>query len=212
MDLSILPLRSFALLPLLGLLAQEPSSRGVHEADGPSVDGSTPRDGAHSADLPMTENWYRFFCGPGWDPDNTTPCGQYGNGDTYHGCANSVNSHGARLTVLSGDSAVDDVVLMAFGERSSSLSIVLQGATHSLPGLPFGDGVRCLTGSPRRLYTHQAVDGVIIAPRITEPSIRTRSAALGDPIPSPAMRYYQVWYRDGPSGFNITSGIRIDWP
>ena len=212
MDLSILPLRSFALLPLLGVLAQESSSRGTHDGGGLAPDSSIPRSGTHAAEQPLTENWYRFFCGPGWDPDTTTPCGPHGNGSPYRGCANSANPQGARLDVQSGDSAADDVVLTASGERSSSLSIVLQGSTRSIAGLPFGDGVRCATGVTRRLYTQQAVDGVISAPQINEPSIRTRSAALGDPIPSPAFRYYQVWYRDGPGNFNITNGLRIDWP
>ena len=212
MDLSTLPLRSFALLPLLALPAQGPASRDTHEGGAPSLDESPPRSGPATLHEQDTEYWYRFFCGPGWDPDTTMHCGQHGNGEAYHGCANSVDPHGARLIVSSGDAALDDVVLLSFGERPSALSIVLQGSTHSVPGLAFGDGVRCVTGTLKRLYTRQAVDGVFVAPLPGEPSIRARSAALGDPIPSPGIRYYQVWYRDGGANYNITNGLRIDWP
>ena len=177
-----------------------------------SGDESVSRDRGASPDGQPTENWYRFFCGPGWDPDTTTPCGLHGNGAPFHGCASSASAQGARLEVEFGDAALDDVVLISYDEPPSALSIVLQGPSRSNPGLVFGDGVRCITGSLKRLYKRNAVAGILVAPLPGERSIRVLSAALGDPIPSPASRYYQVWYRDGPGHFNISSALQIDWP
>lgn len=218
MDSSILPLRSFAILSLpaiLGLLASDPPVSGeglVSRGPDTSVDESDSRSRSANADPQLTRNWYRYFCGPGWDPGTTTPCGIHGNGAPFHGCRNSAEVSGARLNVLSGDAELDDVVLTAYGERPSALSIVLQGPSKSTAGLPFGDGVRCVTGTLKRLYTRIAAGGTLTAPEGAELSIRNRSAALGDPIPSPGVRYYQVWYRDGPGHFNITSALQIDWP
>jgi len=174
--------------------------------------GCTWGGGDDTAGTDGTQNWYGHFCSPGSDPSVTVPCGEWGNGIAYHGCQSSANVNGAALTVDSGDCVLDDVVMIAYDERPGALSIFLQGAQRTSSGLVFGDGVRCVSGSLKRLYTHSAPGGAITAPQSGEPSIRTRSAALGDTIPSPASRYYQVWYRDGPGHFNITSALQIDWP
>lgn len=215
MNPSLLPLRSFAILASLGAFASDPPASGGAPVDrGPdsSVDESDSRRTGTDAGSEFTENWYSYFCGPGWDPAVTRPCGPHGNGATYYGCANSAESSGARLDIQSGDATLDDVVLLAHGERPSALSIVLQGPQKTPGGLTFGDGVRCVSGSLKRLYTRVAAGGVLVAPEGGELSIRSRSAALGDPIPSPGVRYYQVWYRDGPGHFNITSALQINWP
>jgi hypothetical protein len=183
--------------------AGEPASDGS---------GSGARDRGASGGEHYTENWYQHFCGPVWDPAVIVPCGVYGNGVSYHGCRSATNAFGGALTVASGDAELDDVVVLAYDVRAGALVIVLQGPQKVATGLPFGDGVRCIGGSLKRLYTGQAAGGTFSAPDAGEASIRTRSAALGDPIPSPAVRYYQVWYLDGPGHFNITSGLQINWP
>jgi hypothetical protein len=219
----IFQLRSFAIFSLAGLTSSPLLATGVfpHSAEGPPLVslGRETGPGGSSSGIPgagataqPTENWYQFFCGPGWDPAVIVQCGIHGDGSPYHGCGNSADAHGGRLIVDSGDAAADDVVLYAFGERPGALSIILQGPSKTAGGLPFGEGVRCVSGSLKRLYSRIATGGVVIAPLSGEPSIRTRSAELGAPIPSPATRYYQVWYRDGVGHFNITSALQIDWP
>ena len=98
MGSSILPLRSFVLLASLGVLASDPPASGGSPVDrGPdsaSNESDTRRSNAN-AESELTENWYRFFCGPGWDPAVTRPCGIHGNGASYHGCANSAEASGA---------------------------------------------------------------------------------------------------------------------
>ena len=221
MDSSILPLRSFALLSLPAILAfpgfapgASPAPGGGPVVRGPdsSVEDTTSRDRGAAGEVVLTQNWYAYFCGPGWDPDTTVPCGRHGIGAPFHGCANSASALGARLNIEYGDAAEDDVVLISTDEPPTALSIVLQGPSRSTSGLVFGDGVRCVNGPLKRLYKRNAVSGVMVAPIAGERSIRVLSASLGDPIPSPSSRYYQVWYRDGPGHFNISSALQIDWP
>jgi len=82
-----------------------------------------------------------------------------------------------------------------------------------------GQGVRCITGSLKRMYLKAAVAGSISAPGPNDPSISARSAALGSPIPPGEHRYYGVYYRDpiilggcpAGSGFNITQQLDVLW-
>jgi hypothetical protein len=84
----------------------------------------------------------------------------------------------------------------------------------------FGDGLRCVGGSLKRLYSKPASGGVVYAPHPGDPSITARSAALGDPISSGATRYYMTYYRDpsatfcpNPPGgtFNGSNAVSIVW-
>jgi hypothetical protein len=157
------------------------------------------------------------YCfGDDLDPLVTTDCPCSNFGAAGHGCANAVNSQGARLTG-SGSTSPDTAQLTSTGELNSSLSIFLQGTTTTNAGLLFGDGVRCVSGSLKRLYVHNAVGGSVTAPSGSDLSITARSAQLGAPIPAGAMRYYQVYYRDPNLGFcsglgyNISNAQPIQW-
>jgi hypothetical protein len=142
------------------------------------------------------------------------PCGN--TGSPGHGCDNSAATGGALLS-SSGVASLssDSVLLTSSGELSTALSIVLQGSSVTAP-IAFGDGLRCAGGSLKRLYTKHAIGGVVHAPEAGDPSISSRSAALGDLIPFGATRAYQVYYRDPnlgfcPGGFNVSSAVAIAW-
>jgi len=145
------------------------------------------------------------------------PCGN--RGIYGRGCENALGSGGAWLATT-GSQSPDTIVLHAAGEISSALSIVLQGGDLILGSSAYGDGLRCVGGHMKRLYTRSAVNGRINVPEAGDPSITARSAALGDPIAPGAARCYQVYYRDpnpnycpAPLGdtFNTTNGLRIVW-
>jgi len=153
--------------------------------------------------------------------DNTAfppcPCGN--TGMTNRGCDNSAATGGA-LLIASGNTTPDTVVLTSSFELPSVLSIFLQGQANIFPGVVFGDGVRCVNGTLKRLYTHNASGGIVSAPVGTDLSITARSAALGDTINPGEMRHYQVYYRDpvltfcpAPTGnsWNVSSWISITW-
>ena len=150
-----------------------------------------------------------------------TPCPCGNNGLSGAGCENSGATGGAILA-SSGTTVPDALVLSSSGELPTVLSIFLQGDNQTPAGLTFGDGVRCASGSLKRLYVRNASGGVATAPNfgLGDPPITTRSATLGDTIPSGGTRYYQVYYRDpqltfcpNPPGnsWNVSSGLRVVW-
>jgi glucose/arabinose dehydrogenase len=151
------------------------------------------------------------------DGTQTTPCPCNNSGLPGHGCNNSAATGGAQISAT-GTTSPDTVVLKSTGELPSALSIFLQGDT--LTSAVFGDGVRCANGNLKRLYSKNAVGGVVSAPTGAERSITARSAALGDAIPPGATRHYQVYYRDPSSTFcpnppgdtwNVSDGLHITW-
>jgi hypothetical protein len=142
------------------------------------------------------------------------PCSN--NGSAGHGCENSVATGGAVLTMtgIAGLSA-DTIQFSSSGELPSALSILLQGSASIAP-VNFGDGLRCASGTLKRLYRTNAISGTAKAPQSGDPSVSVRSAALGDPIPLGATRAYQMYYRDPnlgfcASGFNSSSAAAITW-
>jgi hypothetical protein len=136
------------------------------------------------------------------------------------GCDNSSATGGAQL--LSGGTASlagDTVRFLTNGERSTALSVVLQGTALASSGIIYGQGVRCVGGTLRRLYTKAASGGSITAPGAGDPSVSARSTALGDPIGLGQHRYYLVYYRDpivlggcpATSTFNATQTLDVIW-
>jgi hypothetical protein len=145
------------------------------------------------------------------------PCGN--SGAPGHGCENSSTTGGALLTAA-GFTSPDSVVLTSSFEKPTAFSIFIQGPASLTNPLVFGDGVRCVGGSLKRLYIKSAVGGVVSAPVGADPSITARSAALGDPIAPGSTRYYQTWYRDPAPAFcvhppsdtsNVSNGYSIVW-
>ena len=145
------------------------------------------------------------------------PCAN--TGVAGHGCENSAATGGAQL-VANGQAFNDTLSLTSSGELASSLSIFLQGNAHIPNGVVFGDGVRCVAGALKRMYSKSAVGGVASAPTAGDLSIRAQSANLGDPIAPGTWRWYQVHYRDPstsfcptPQGgsFNVSNGIEVRW-
>jgi hypothetical protein len=149
-----------------------------------------------------------------------TPCPCANNGLPGHGCENSSTTGGALLSMTGSPSLnADDVQFTCSGEKPAALSFVLQGATQIGPA-SYGDGLRCIAGTLKRLYVRNASSGVVVAPLSGELSVSAQSAALGSPITVGTSRYYQVAYRDpsptfcvAPTGgtLNISNAIRIDW-
>jgi choice-of-anchor B domain-containing protein len=153
------------------------------------------------------------------DGSLVTPCPCSNFGGAGRGCDNSAATGGALLS-SSGTTSPDTLVLSQVGEIGSSSSVFLQGDATSSSGITFGDGVRCVAGSLKRLYTKSASSGSATAPTGGDPSISARSAALGDPIAPGSTRYYQVYYRDAnlsfcpaPQGdsWNVGNGLVVNW-
>ena len=145
------------------------------------------------------------------------PCANFGL--PGHGCANSAQTAGALLEA-EGDTNLDAVTLVARDLLPSALAVVLQGDAADPNGAVFGDGLRCVSGALRRLYTRHALFGLVSVPGPGEPGLRARAQALGDPLPAGALRGYQVYYRDPAPGFcpapsgntwNVSNAAEIQW-
>lgn len=150
---------------------------------------------------------------------SATSCPCANNGQSGRGCQNSAVAGGA-LLYATGAVGPDTVVLQAYGELPSALSIFLQGNATLIPAVNFGDGLRCAGGILKRLYVKNASGGFVSAPGPGDPSVSQQSANLGDPIPPGERRYYQVYYRDANVGFcpdppgstfNVTNALKIIW-
>jgi hypothetical protein len=160
---------------------------------------------------------FTSFCFGNGSLATACPCSN--TGLLGRGCENSSSTGGALLTA-SGSAAPDTVVLTSSNELPHPLSIFLQGTTDNTSGIVFGDGVRCVSGTLKRLYSKTAAGGTAVAPQAGDPSITARSAALGDPITPGQTRSYQVYYRDNVLGFcpnppgdafNVSNALRVDW-
>ena len=136
------------------------------------------------------------------------------------GCDNSSSTGGAILAATGNASlTLDTVVFSTSAEKPTATSILLQGNASNPTGAAFGQGVRCVAGSLKRLYTKNAVSGAITAPASGDASVSARSAALGDVIVGGTHRYYQVYYRDptvlggcaSSATFNVTQGFDVTW-
>ena len=125
------------------------------------------------------------------------PCSNFGTAG--RGCQNSAGTGGAFL-VASGTTIPDAVTLTASGELATALTIFLQGDAASAPQA-FGDGVRCMAGTLKRLFTKSAIGGLVAAPGAGDLSITAQSALLGDPIAAGSARYYVTYYRDADAAF-----------
>jgi len=149
------------------------------------------------------------------------PCSNAPSGPG-RGCDNSSGTGGAVLSASGGTFlSSDSLVFTTSGEKPTALSIVAQWTGPSATGAVFGMGVRCTSGTLKRMYTKTAAGGSITAPNFGagDPQVSVRSAALGDPIASGQSRWLLVYYRDptvlggcpATSTFNATQTGQVAW-
>ena len=158
-------------------------------------------------------------CQPGFAGVLPCPCANPPGG-LGRGCDNSSATGGATLSAAGiARVSADSLVFQTSGERPTALSILVQGNGEAPAGISFGQGVRCVAGLTRRLFTKTSAGGSMSAPGPGDPSISARSAALGDLIQGGQPRWYFVYYRDplvlggcpASATFNCTQTGRIDW-
>src|SRR5262249_45756236 len=123
----------------------------------------------------------KIFCetGPGTPlcagDGSSTACPCSNNANTSDGCANSPATGGAHLSP-SGTASPDTVVLTVIGERPTALTVFFQGSA-SVSTVHYGDGLRCVGGTLKRLYSKNASAGQAAAPTGSELSVTAQSAA-----------------------------------
>lgn len=139
------------------------------------------------------------------------PCGNAGAAG--NGCANSLNPNGANLAATGQPSVAADSLRLVGSGMPDGSALYFQGTTQVAGGLgsAFGDGLRCVGGSVRRLGTELNVGGNSQHPASGDPPVSIQGAvAPGD------VRAYQVWYRNPAvfctsSTFNLTNAVQVVW-
>lgn len=182
--------------------AEDCNNNGVPDeldiADGTSADGDL--DG-----VPDDCGAGTPFCfGDGTEA--TCPCGNFGG--TGEGCLNSSGQGGVLFTTGTSSVGSDDLGFDVQQLPSGKPALLFSGPNLINPGLLFGDGLRCVGGSIRRL-------GV----RITSASGQANFGPGLQPAGgwgSGDTRYFQVWFRDpsgGPCGFgfNTSAGSSVNF-
>jgi hypothetical protein len=136
------------------------------------------------------------LCDPGTGGVIACPCANPAGG-VNRGCDNSSGTTGAALTAVGNPSlAADTVQFTSYGEKPTALSILAQWNGVNLTGAAFGKGVRCTSGSLKRLFSGNAVGGTIAMPTGAQPSVSAQSAIKGDTILAGQSRWYLMYYRD----------------
>jgi len=140
--------------------------------------------------------------GDGTGPD--CPCGNFGG--PGEGCANSLGA-GAMLSVNGQAIVADDTLqFVVTGARDLATGVLIQGGLEL--GIPFRDGLLCVTFETQRLEVMTLDEngaGASQSIMSIEGAIEPGETAL-----------YQYWYRDpltGPcgTGSNLSGAIKIVW-
>jgi Tol biopolymer transport system component len=164
---------------------------------------------------------FTSICDPGVGSVAACPCGNAAAGPG-RGCDNSAATGGSMISA-SGIAylSIDSLVFSSDGEPPGALSILVQGNTVLAHGVVYGQGVRCVGGTTKRLFTKTASGGSMTAPDLGagDPTVSARSAALGEVIQPGRSRWYLVYYRDpivlggcpASSTFNATQTGQITW-
>ncbi|MBK7641566.1 MAG: hypothetical protein IPJ19_00725 [Planctomycetes bacterium] len=160
------------------------------------------------------------YCDPGTAGVSACPCSNPPSG-SLRGCNNSAATGGASLAA-SGNSnlASDTLTLASSNQTPNGTTIMLQGTSSNGTGVAFGQGIRCIAGTLKRLYVKSPGGaGGITVPGAGDPTVSARSAALGDVITAGQHRYYMAYYRDpvvlggcvGTSTYNATNSMDVPW-
>ena len=137
------------------------------------------------------------------------PCNNNSTPGMNEGCLNSAGM-GGKLVASGGTSISCDTLQLCATQMTGGTSIFLQGSTVPVGPLPFGDGLRCIGGTLRRLAVVPVVSGGSCLGGAGTVPIST----LGQV--APGTYGYQTYYRD-PANFcttltyNITNGIQATW-
>lgn len=159
---------------------------------------------------------YTPFC---FGDGTGTACPCANNGGTGRGCANSVNPAGGELTASGIASLANDTWVLSGSGVPNGPGLYFQGPNQlgGGAGVLFGDGLRCIGGSPViRLGIVSATGNASTYPSGVVPPNNVRISVKGFAVAGTALNY-QLWYRDSdtqfcnPQVFNLTNALTVTW-
>ncbi|MCC7014787.1 MAG: S8 family serine peptidase [Planctomycetes bacterium] len=126
-------------------------------------------------------------------------------------CAATLNSTGqaARIGAL-GSTSVTDNDLTLWVDRTPAAKAGIFFFGPSQVQVPFGNGIRCVSGGTRRLGPSILTNAQGVALRVVD---LTQSPAAGVIVPGLTSNF-QFWFRDpsaGGSNFNLSDAVSITW-
>ncbi|MBL8860306.1 MAG: PD40 domain-containing protein [Planctomycetes bacterium] len=140
------------------------------------------------------------------------PCGNASAADSEKGCLNSLALAGS-LTARGTASLSNDTVELRGAGMPNGGALYFQGTAQVSggSGLPYGDGLLCVTGTIRRLGVKFNTANASQLPVSGDPTLSTLGLLSGA-----GTAYYQVWYRDAVvfcagETFNFTNALGIVW-
>lgn len=139
----------------------------------------------------------------------TCPCSNQSPVGNNEGCLNS-SGVGGKLVASGGTSITCDTLQLCASQMLGANCIFIQGSSVPVGPFGFGDGLRCIGGTLRRLGVIPVSSGNSCLGGSGTAPIHT----LGQV--SPATYGYQTYYRD-PQNFctsltyNITNGVQVTW-
>ncbi|MFN0242653.1 MAG: choice-of-anchor E domain-containing protein [Planctomycetota bacterium] len=138
------------------------------------------------------------------------------SGATGHGCANSFDLDGARLSAAGVGDALRFTA--SVGTSYVGFAFLVKGDGENALGIASGDGVRCVDGALIRFGGHVA--GTAGAPQgcWSYPNeVQTTAVAVATAQATGSTALYQLAYRNSASGFcnpatfNWTNAVRVIW-
>jgi hypothetical protein len=153
------------------------------------------------------------------------PCGNFSAAGSGEGCANSLGV-GALLTATSttgavsvtADMAQTDVVVLHGSGMPNGACKFFTGTPN--PGIPFGDGIRCVTGPFQvQLGLKGIAGGTAQFPDAGDLGLNKTCGGqswMMTPLLPGSVRGYQIWYRNpavfcSPTGYNLSNGVTLTW-
>jgi hypothetical protein len=141
------------------------------------------------------------------------------SGEAGHGCANSFNMAGAKLTAI-GTTLPDTVQFQCHvSSNYVGFAFLAKGDASNAAGVASSDGIRCFDGAIVRFGSHYAATNGAPQGYWTYPNnVQTTPVSIATAQASGQSAHYQLFYRNAAVGFcnpstaNLSNAIEIPWP
>jgi len=140
------------------------------------------------------------------------PCGNTSFAGANMGCRNSLMV-GSNLSAIGVPSVSADSLLLRGDSMPNGPVVFLQGTHRNFAGLgtTFGDGLKCLSGSVRRLGSKVSALGWTSFPGSGDSPVSVTGLAT----PGTTL-YYQLWFRDTSTyctsaPWNLSNALMVNW-
>ena len=139
------------------------------------------------------------------------PCANQSTVGANEGCLHNPGLVGGKLVATGGSSIQCDNLQLCASQLLGTNCLFVQGSVAPAGPFNFGDGLRCIGGSLKRISISPINGGNSCLAGAGTP---TKISTLGGVVPG--TYGYQVWYRDNSAyctafAYNMTNGVLVTW-